>query len=133
MDCTDAELSVLIVDDAEMSELNREYRGLDSTTDVLSFPMGEGEYGDVEPRLLGDIVISAPTAQAMALEHGTAFDAVLELLLVHGTLHLLGYDHEAGEEDARTMDERTMALLGVLGHSDSSFGWYAASGGKKLE
>jgi len=124
--CTDAELSVLIVDDGEMTRLNREFRGVDETTDVLAFPMREGEYSDVEPDLLGDVVISAPTARILAETHGAPLEAVLDLLLVHGTLHLLGFDHDEPEE-ARLMDAKTLELLRTLGHGDQAIGWYTTS------
>jgi probable rRNA maturation factor len=122
---TEVELSILIVDDEEMARLNLEYREVDSTTDVLSFPMWEGEFGDVCDEMLGDIVISAPTAQAMSEQHHSTLDRVMDLLLVHGVLHLVGLDHEAGEEEARRMQEKTLELLGLLGHSAKSFDWYA--------
>ncbi len=121
---TESELSVLIVDDPEMAKLNREYRGIDHTTDVLSFPMLEGEFGEIAPEMLGDIVISAETARAMSQETGTPFEAVLNLLLIHGILHLLGMDHETGLKQARNMKEKTEELLLMLGHSDEEFGWF---------
>jgi len=120
----DVELSIVLVDDEEMTDLNREYRGVDSTTDVLSFSQAEGEFGDVCPELLGDVVISAPTAQAMSELHGCPLASVLDLLLVHGILHLTGYDHERGEEEARGMKEETLRILSGLGHSRSDFDWY---------
>jgi probable rRNA maturation factor len=121
---TDSELSIVIVDDEEMTRLNVEYRRVDSTTDVLSFPMHEGEFGDVCPELLGDIVISAPTALAMSRERNCPVASIVDLLLVHGILHLTGHDHEEGGEDALRMAERTRELLGMLGHSGESFDWY---------
>jgi probable rRNA maturation factor len=116
-------LSIVIVDDEEMADLNWEYRQVDSTTDVLSFPMREGEFGDVQPDILGDIVVSAPTAQVMAQTRQASLEEVMDLLLVHGVLHLLGYDH-ADEEDARLMDEKTMEVLRELGHPAEAFSWY---------
>lgn len=121
---TDAELSVSIVDDEEMERLNREFRQVESTTDVLAFPMLEGEFGDVIPELLGDVVISAPTAKAMSEEHHRPFWSILHLLLIHGILHLIGYDHERGEAENREMTEKTLELLGLFGHEDNSFDWY---------
>ncbi|NLI33385.1 MAG: rRNA maturation RNase YbeY [Deltaproteobacteria bacterium] len=121
---TDAELSIAIVDDEEMTRLNREYRRIDSTTDVLAFPMLEGEFSDVNPELLGDVVISAPTAHAMSESAHRSFAAVLNLLLVHGILHLIGYDHEVGETAARAMSEKTLELLQLLGYTEEGFGWY---------
>ena len=121
---TDAELSILIVDDEEMTHLNTQYRQMRATTDVLAFPMLEGEGGDVLPDLLGDVVISAPTARSMSRRHHCSLAMVMDLLLVHGILHLVGYDHERGEEEGRLMEEKTVALLGMLGHSREGFEWY---------
>ena len=117
-------MSVAIVDDEEMRNLNLEYRGVDSTTDVLSFPMWEGECGDVCEEMLGDVVVSAPTALAMSEQYGCPFDSVMDLLLVHGILHLLGKDHGEAEE-ARSMESETLELLRSLGHEPRDFGWYA--------
>ena len=124
MGYTDSELSVVLVDDEEMTRLNGEFRHVDSTTDVLSFSMQEGEFGDVCPELLGDVVISAPTAHAMSELSHCPLASVLDLLLVHGVLHLIGYDHEQGEEEAKRMKEETIRVLAHLGHSETDFNWY---------
>ncbi len=124
MGYTESELSVLIVDDGEMARLNDTYRRIGHTTDVLSFPMIEGEFGGIAPEMLGDVVISAQTAQAMSLETGTAFESVLDLLLVHGILHLLGVDHEAGPDEAKGMKMKTAELLAMLGHGGEVFEWF---------
>ncbi|MCU0573278.1 MAG: rRNA maturation RNase YbeY [Syntrophobacteraceae bacterium] len=121
---TDSELSILVVDDEEMRRINREYRDVDASTDVLSFPMHEGEFGDVAPELLGDVVISAPMAAFMAGEHGCPLSSVLDLLLVHGVLHLGGYDHERSPGEATRMLNKTVELLAELGHPAESFSWY---------
>jgi probable rRNA maturation factor len=96
--CPDAELSVLIVDDAEIREINRDYLGRDKATNVISFAMQEGEGTGVQPGLLGDVVISAETAARDAAEADLPFESELYFLLLHGILHLLGYDHERGTE-----------------------------------
>jgi probable rRNA maturation factor len=121
---TDAELSVVIVDDEEMERLNGEYRNVHSSTDVLSFPMNEGEFGDICPELLGDVVISAPTALLMSEQNHCPFEAVVDLLLVHGILHLTGYDHEKGPDESRRMKEKSLELLMQFGHPADSFDWY---------
>ncbi len=121
---TESELSVLIVDDAEMAELNRQYRQVGHATDVLSFPMLEGEFPDISPEMLGDVVISAETAQEMSRHTGAPLDSIMDLLLVHGILHLLGYDHESSGEQALEMKRKTEEILSVLGHSDVEFGWF---------
>jgi len=121
---TESELSILMVDDFEMARLNREYRGIDHATDVLSFPMLEGEFGEIAPEMLGDVVISAQTARAISEETGAAIESVLDLLLVHGILHLLGLDHEAGPVEAKEMKLKTKELLTVLGHCGEEFEWF---------
>lgn len=123
LDCNDAEVSILVVDDEEMTEINTEHRQVNDTTDVLSFPMREGEFGDIQPDFLGDVVISAPTAQRVAELHDADLGAIMDLLLVHGMLHLVGLDH-ASEEEARSMDARTMELLTELGHEPRAFEWF---------
>ncbi len=124
MGYTESELSVLMVDDLEMAGLNRQYRRIDHTTDVLCFPMIEGEFGEIAPEMLGDVVISAQTAKAISEETGTALESVLELLLVHGILHLLGLDHEAGPVEAKEMKLKTEELLAMLGHCGEEFEWF---------
>lgn len=95
-----AELSVLLCDDGTIHELNREYRGIDRPTDVLAFAMEEGQAMVVgtERALLGDVVISVPTARRQAERAGKAIVSEVTFLLAHGLLHLLGFDHrDAGE------------------------------------
>ncbi|MEM9862394.1 MAG: rRNA maturation RNase YbeY [Myxococcota bacterium] len=98
----DAELSVLLCDDARIHELNRDYRGKDQATDVLAFALGEGEHV-IDVDLLGDVVISVPTARRQASEHGQSLAAEVRTLLAHGLLHLLGYDHQTRDEYRRMM------------------------------
>ena len=104
-----AELSILLCDDATIHELNRDYREKDRPTDVLAFAMRDGEYGELAPELLGDVVISLETARRQAAEHGRTTVAEVTYLLAHGLLHLLGYDHQTEEED-RKMRARTDVL-----------------------
>ena len=94
-----AEVTLLLTDDDQLKSLNKEYRGIDAATDVLSFASGETMPGmsDDEP-YLGDIIISVPTAERQAKQGGHSLKAELQLLTVHGTLHLLGYDHEEPED-----------------------------------
>ncbi|MCC6502331.1 MAG: rRNA maturation RNase YbeY [Deltaproteobacteria bacterium] len=101
------ELSVLLTGNPEIRELNREYRGKDKPTDVLSFPMGD-DY------LLGDIVISTEKAASQAEEFGVSFDEEMGRLLVHGILHLAGYDHVKGGRQARKMKDKEEELMGLL-------------------
>ena len=92
------EVSILLTDDAEIQVLNCQYRYIDAPTDVLAFAMREGVGGDLNPQLLGDLVISVPTAQRQSIAHGHSLDIELAILSVHGTLHLLGYDHQTPEQ-----------------------------------
>ena len=113
--CPDAQLSILIVDDAGIREINRDYLGKDRPTNVISFAMREGEGGDVQPDLLGDVVISAETAARDAAEAGCSFESELYFLLLHGILHLLGYDHERGTAaEARRMEEREREVFALV-------------------
>lgn len=113
----DAELSVALVDDERMRGLNRDWRGKDATTDVLSFSQVEGETMSSGVDLLGDVVISVPVLERQAADGGWTVDEELARLLLHGVLHLLGFDHES-DEDARAMrleEGRIVAALGARG------------------
>lgn len=114
MDCEKAELSILIVDDAEMALYNRQYRSREGSTNVIAFPMQEGEFAHVTPYLLGDVVISLDTASREAEEMGIGMDLRVDELLVHGVLHLVGYDHEKSEAEARRMEEKSEALIPLI-------------------
>lgn len=111
MGCSPAELSILFMDDNEIKELNRDYRKKDMATDVLSFPMREGDFSDLNPDLLGDVVISLDTAKRQAEERGETLDEELNFLLVHGILHLLGFDHERSAAEAKLMRSKEKELL----------------------
>lgn len=113
VDFVDGELSLVVCDDAFIHALNREWRGVDSPTDVLSFAMHEGEDADLNPEVLGDIVISLPTAARQAAEVGHPVPREVRVLLVHGLLHLLGYDH-VEPDDAVEMAEAEAKLLAAL-------------------
>jgi probable rRNA maturation factor len=108
------EITVRLVDDAEMAQLNETYRGKKGATNVLSFP------ADLPPELdlplLGDIVICAPVVAAEAAQQGKSASAHWAHMTIHGTLHLLGYDH-IEEDDANTMEALESAILGQLNYS----------------
>ncbi|MFM8412310.1 MAG: rRNA maturation RNase YbeY [Alphaproteobacteria bacterium] len=107
------ELSVALVDDEEMRALNRDWRGKDRPTDVLAFP--QADPGEPSPAgLLGDVVVSVPTAERQAAARGHSAEEEIRTLLVHGILHLLGYDHERGPADARRMFRRQREVLASL-------------------
>jgi probable rRNA maturation factor len=99
---TRSELSIALVDDATIADMNARYRGGSGATDVLSFSLVEGEHADYSGNLLGDVVISVETAARRARRAHRGLDAEVARLLIHGTLHLLGHDHETDDE-ARTM------------------------------
>jgi probable rRNA maturation factor len=100
-----AEVSITFVDNEKIREINRDYRGKDQPTDVISFALEEMGEGEIEvigvdlPPVLGDIIISVPKARQQAEEYGHSFMRELGFLAVHGFLHLLGYDHETEEEE----------------------------------
>ncbi|AGK54962.1 rRNA maturation RNase YbeY [Bacillus sp. 1NLA3E] len=101
----DSEVSVTFVTNEKIQEINREYRGKDQPTDVISFAMEELGEGEIQlngldiPRILGDIIISVSKADEQAAEYGHSFKRELGFLAVHGFLHLLGYDHETSEDE----------------------------------
>ena len=109
----EGELSVVLCDDAFIHPLNREWRGKDKPTDVLSFAQREGEEADPDDPVLGDVIISVETAARQAEERGHSLGHELRVLLVHGVLHLLGYDHEVDEE-AEEMEALERDLLAEL-------------------
>jgi probable rRNA maturation factor len=111
--CDGAELSVLLVSDAEMRRLNRDWRGRDRPTDVLSFAQREGA-GGAPDGLLGDVVISVDTARRQARSGRRPLGREAERLLVHGLLHLLGYDHERSAREAAQMKRKERELVGWL-------------------
>jgi probable rRNA maturation factor len=115
LDCPDAELSILLVDDPEIEKLNGEYLGRRGPTNVIAFPMREGGFPEITPQLLGDVVISIDTAAREALEADIPFETRFMQLLVHGILHLLGYDHETPDADAEAMERKSEALLEKFG------------------
>ena len=108
-----AELGILFVGDQRMRGFNRQYRGKDRTTDVLAFAMREAPHSSAH--LLGDVVISVPTAARQARQGQRSLDEELTVLLVHGILHLCGYDHERSEKEARRMHRRERMILLSLG------------------
>jgi len=114
--CPDAEVTLCCVDDAAMRALNYSWRGKDKTTDVLSFSQVEGfEAPGGGPKLLGDVVISMPTAARQALARGHSLEEEMARLLVHGILHLLGHDHVHGGWQAKKMRAEERRLLNALG------------------
>jgi probable rRNA maturation factor len=116
VDEEDSALSISLVDDREMQTLNREHRGNDKPTDVLSFPLYEpGEAHAVHgERLLGDVVISVDTARRQAADYDAPLQNEIHRLLIHGILHVLGHDHEEPAERT-AMEEEERRLAAVIG------------------
>lgn len=112
-----AEVSVTFTDNESIRILNAQYRSIDRATDVLSFPMEE-DIDDVAPNellMLGDIVISLERAKSQAEEFGHSFERETAFLCVHSMLHLLGYDHETGEDDELDMRRRQREIMELIG------------------
>ena len=114
LDSPDGELSILIIDDPQIAILNKEYLNRQGPTNVIAFPMHDGGFGDLNPHLLGDVVISVETARREGGDAGISTHARLSQLLVHGILHLFGYDHEKDDDEARRMEEKSDELLEML-------------------
>jgi len=114
LDCPDGEISILIVDDPQIEKLNRKYLNRTGPTNVIAFPMREGEFSHLSPQLLGDVVISTDTAAKEAQYSGMSMDQRFKELLVHGMLHLFGYDHETSKRDALKMEKKSHALLELI-------------------
>ena len=116
-----AEVSITFTDNESIHKLNAQYRGVDRPTDVLSFPLFDYEGTSEEPpvdemmNMLGDIVISLERAAEQAEEFGHSFEREVAFLTAHSMLHLLGYDHELGEEEDREMREKQNAVMDMLG------------------
>ena len=119
-DVGDAELAIMLTDDAGIRTLNQNWRGIDKPTNVLSFPalQPSGPHGpDDAPRMLGDIAIAFETTRREADEEQKPFDHHLSHLAVHGFLHLIGYDHE-NDSDAEAMESLETEILAQLGIPD---------------
>ena len=110
----EGELSMVLMDDAQITVINRDYLGRDRPTNVIAFPMRESPYGDITPGLLGDVVISLQTAKTEAVHGGLAMEMRFCQLLVHGILHLFNYDHETSREDAAIMEAKSQEILKLI-------------------
>lgn len=115
----DDELSILLCDNNKIHELNKEYRGIDRPTDVLSFALNEGddyEGSEEEHHLLGDMILSLERAHEQAVEYGHSFERELAYLTTHSCLHILGYDHMTDEDkkEMRTEEEFVLSNLGYV-------------------
>jgi probable rRNA maturation factor len=118
LECPDGELSIVLADDAHIARLNESYLGRQGPTNVIAFPMREGDFGDINPRLLGDVVISMDTCAREAQEAGMPAETRFYQLLTHGILHLFGYDHIHDAAQARIMEVKTGDLLALIDQKD---------------
>lgn len=113
----DSEVSLLLVDDNQIREINRKYLNRDRPTNVISFAMNEGAFGDVHPEILGDIILSVETAARDAIACNVDFMDEVEFLLIHGLLHISGYNHENVESsEAEKMKKREREFFFLLRH-----------------
>jgi probable rRNA maturation factor len=108
-----SQLSIVVVNDRRIRELNRLYRGRDSSTDVLAFSQLEGDGAGIHTEVMGDVVISAETAARQCAEAGDSLEDELDLLAVHGILHLAGFDHVGKASDKAEMERWTRKILGA--------------------
>ncbi len=121
MDCANKELSISFVDDNTIKQLNNHYLQRNHSTNVLSFSLQEGEYGNVNPHILGDIVISTETAQRDAAKGDLSLSEEIDFLIIHGLLHLLGFNHENTTKAQTTkmqMKERELFVILNSGKSN---------------
>jgi len=109
-----AQLSIMIVDDGQIAELNLAYLNRADPTNVIAFPMREGPFSNISPDLLGDVVISADTAHLEAVDAGMEMTERFNQLLIHGILHLTGYDHVNSEEEAAVMEQKSNELMELI-------------------
>jgi len=115
--CKDSEVSLLLVDDDQIREINKSYLQRDRPTNVISFAMTEGAFGDVHPEILGDIILSVETAARDAMACDIDFMDEVEFLLIHGLLHLVGYNHENVEsKEANKMKKLEQELFFLRRH-----------------
>ena len=114
LDKAETELSILITDDLKIAELNECYLNRKGPTNVIAFPMQAGEFTQINPYLLGDVVISTDTAAKEGRTAGIGTAMRFRELLVHGILHLCGYDHEESEREALRMEKKADLLLQAI-------------------
>ena len=115
LDCNECEISILFVEDQGIRDLNHRFRGVDRSTDVLSFPqLFEGKPETSGTLILGDVAISLETSLRQTKKHGLSLEEELTLLLIHGILHLLGYDHEVSDHEEERMRKKTRELFTII-------------------
>ena len=119
LDCENKEICITFVDDKTIQGINQQYLSKDRPTNVISFSLQEGEFGDINPKILGDIVISVDTARQDAEKGPFSFDEEILFLIIHGLLHLLGYNHEnTSKGNTLRMAQKEKELFRLLTQSD---------------
>ena len=111
MELQNPEISILLLDDRQISELNQKYLRRNGPTDVISFPLQDDLFPQVQPQVLGDVVISVETALQQALKRQAPFYEEILVLLIHGILHLLGFDHEKSAQEKKKMQAREKEIF----------------------
>lgn len=114
MGCPDSELSILILDDPQIEELNMRYLNRKGPTNVIAFPLHDGGIAETPHQLLGDVVLSVETAFSESEAAGIEMNTRMNQLLIHGVLHLLGYDHEKSKTEAKHMEKKSDELLNLI-------------------
>jgi probable rRNA maturation factor len=115
LNCSDQEISLLFVDAEQIREINRQYLNRDHPTNVISFPLRDGDYGNINPQVLGDIVICAERALRDAAAGDLSLNDEIDFLVIHGLLHLLGYNHGGGnKKDAIKMRDKENEIFFML-------------------
>lgn len=119
LDCAGKEISISFTDDENIREINKHYLGRNKPTNVISFSLAEGEYGNVNPQMLGDVVISVETARRDAAKGHLTVEQEIDFLLIHGILHLLGYHHEnTTREETGKMKQKEKELFNAIHRGD---------------
>lgn len=119
LNCQNMEVSISFVDDIIIRELNNQYLNRNKSTNVLSFPLQEGEFSEINPGILGDIVISTETAARDAIKGQLTFYQEIDFLIIHGLLHLLGYNHEnTSRAEVNKMQNMEKLLFKIIYHND---------------
>jgi len=115
LNCPDQEISFLFVDNEQIRQINKQYLNRDHPTNVISFPLREGDYGDINPQILGDIAISAERAFQDAVVGDLSLNDEIDFLVIHGLLHLLGYNHERGnKKESKKMRDKENEVFFLL-------------------
>lgn len=112
--CEDQEVNIVLLDDQEITRLNQQYFQRPRPTNVISFPMADGHSAAIHPEILGDVVISAETAERQAMAVGGKTEGEVLFLMIHGILHLLDFDHEGPAEERRKMEAKERELFSLF-------------------